>query len=179
MHNQSQKKQPEDNSFSRKTGSWMTFVAWFVFIVFLGYLFNHFIQKQNNPNQSISTAIVNGVKEVTLTRNKHGHYVASGKINGQPVIFLLDTGATDVAMSAQLAAKLQLKQGRRFKVSTANGIVNAHRTRIDSVALGEIELNNVAATILKDGPVSQVLLGMAFLKHLELVQKGNQLTIRQ
>ena len=179
INNSSQQNQPEDNSYSRKTGSWMTFVAWIVFIAFLGYLFNHFIQKQNNPNQSVSTAIVNGVKEITLTRNKHGHYVANGEINGQSVIFLLDTGATDVAMSAQLAEKLQLKQGRRFKVSTANGIVNAHRTRVDSVAMGKIELNNVAATILKDGPENQVLLGMAFLKHLEFVQKGNQLTIRQ
>ena len=179
MDNQSQDTQPKEKSYSRKTGSWMIFTAWAVFIAFLGYSFNIFIQKQNNPNQSVSTAFIDGSKQVTLTRNKHGHYVATGEINGQPVTFLLDTGATDVALSAKLAQKLQLEQGRRFKVSTANGIINAYRTRLDNVAIGGIERSNVPATILKNGPENQVLLGMAFLKHLELIQKGHQLTIRQ
>lgn len=157
----------------------MTFVAWASFIAFLGYSFNLYIQKQNNPNQSVSTAMVDGSKQITLIRNKHGHYVANGEINGQSVVFLLDTGATDVALSAKLAKRLRLKKGRPFKVSTANGIANAYRTKLDNVALGEIERNNVNASILSNGPENQVLLGMAFLKHLELTQKGNQLTIRQ
>ena len=167
------------NSFSNHIGGWMTFIAWVAFIGFLGYSFNLLIQKQNNPNQSISTAFVDGSKQITLTRNKHGHYVANGEINGHPVIFLLDTGATDVALSAKLAKKLQLEQGRPFKVSTANGIVKAYRTRLNRVAIGNIERSNVPATILNNGPDNQVLLGMAFLKHLELSQKGDQLTIRQ
>lgn len=165
--------------FTNRIGGWMTFVAWVVFIAFLGFSFNHFIQKQNNPNQSVSTTYVAGSKEVTLIRNKHGHYVANGKINGQSVVFLLDTGATDIALSARLAKKLHLKQGHPFKVSTANGIAKAHRTRIETVSLGEIQLHNVPATILSKGPDNQVLLGMAFLKHVEFVQKGNRLTIRQ
>ena len=127
------------NSFSNHIGGWMTFIAWVAFIGFLGYSFNLLIQKQNNPNQSISTAFVDGSKQITLTRNKHGHYVANGEINGHPVIFLLDTGATDVALSAKLAKKLQLEQGRPFKVSTANGIVKAYRARLNRVAIGNIE----------------------------------------
>lgn len=167
------------NSYSQRTGGWMTFAAWVAFIAILGYSFNLYIQKQNNPNQLVSTALVDGAKQITLTRNKHGHYVANGEINNHTVTFLLDTGATDVALSAQLAKRLNIEQGRRFKVSTANGIVNAHRTRLNSVTLGEISRSNVPATILSNGPDNQVLLGMAFLKHLELTQKGDQLTIRQ
>ena len=167
------------NSYSQKAGSWMTFVAWVAFIAILGYAFSIYIEKQNNPNQLVSTALVDGSKQITLTRNKHGHYVANGEINGHSVIFLLDTGATDVALSAPLAKKLNIEQGRQFKVNTANGIVNAHRSRLNSVSLGGITLSNLPATILNNGPDNQVLLGMAFLKHLELTQKGNQLTIRQ
>lgn len=167
------------NRFISRIGGWMTLIAWLAFIASLAYAFNQYLQKQNNPNQSISTSYIDGAKQVILTRNKFGHYVANGKINGYDVIFLLDTGATDVAMSEKLAKKLQLKQGHPFKVSTANGIVKAHRTRLESVSLGDIQRYNVPATILKNGPENQVLLGMAFLKHMELIQKGNQLTVRQ
>lgn len=179
MNNQSQKKRPEPDSYTKKTGGWMIFIAWIAFLAFLAYSFNHLIKNQSNPNQSVTTAYIEGSKQVTLTRNKYGHYVATGKINGQPVVFLLDTGATDVAISARLAKKLGLKQGRSFRVRTANGITTAYRTTLDSVTLGEIQLNDVPASILSNAADDQVLLGMSFLKHMGLIQQGNQLTIRQ
>ena len=157
----------------------MIFFAFVILVVFLTYLFQDILKSQLNPNRQINTVGSSDYKEISLERNKYGHYVASGEINEQPVVFMLDTGATDIAISDQLAKKLGLKKGRAFKVSTANGVSTAYRTRLDSVSLGDIELNNLQATILSNASDNQVLLGMVFLKHMELVQKGNQLTIRQ
>jgi len=105
--------------------------------------------------------------------------VASGKINGLPVTFLLDTGATDVAVSTELAARLKLPQGAVFSSRTANGTVRSIRTHLEQVQLGPIEMNNVMASILPAMREDEVLLGMSFLRQLELIQRGDRLTVRQ
>lgn len=167
------------NQSAEKTGGWMIFIAFVLLVLFLTYMFNDVLEAQLNPNQQLNTVISGNYKEVALTRNKYGHYVASGEINGETVTFLVDTGATDIALSETLAQKLNLERGRAVRVGTANGYAKAYRTRLQRVSLGDIKLENVSATILSNASDDQVLLGMAFLKHLELIQKGDQLTIRQ
>ena len=167
------------NQSAEKTGGWMIFFAFVLFISFLAYLFDDLLESQVNPNQQFNTLLSGDRKEISLTRNRYGHYVASGKINGHHVVFLVDTGATDIAMSERLAKKLSLEKGRAIKVMTANGYARAYRTRLNSVSLGKIVREDVSATILSNASDDQVLLGMAFLKHMELIQKGDQLTIRQ
>lgn len=157
----------------------MIFFAFVIFVVFLTYIFDDLLESQFNPNQHVNTVQSGTQKEITLERNKFGHYVSSGFINNTPVVFLLDTGATNVAISSGLAHRLGLKKGRAFKVSTANGISTAYRTTLDSVSLGSLQLDNVSASILSNASDDHVLLGMAFLKHMEIIQKGEQLTIRQ
>ena len=167
------------NPSAEKTGGWMIFIAFVLLVLFLTYMFNDVLEAQLNPNQQLNTVVSGDYKEVALTRNKYGHYVASGKINGETVTFLVDTGATDIALSETLAQKLNLERGRAVRVGTANGYAKAYRTRLQRVSLGDIKLENVSATILSNASDDQVLLGMAFLKHLELIQTGDQLTIRQ
>ena len=179
MDNQSQKKHNGEHPYTDKTGGWMIVLAFVVFLALLTYLFSDLLESQINPNQQVNTLHSDGYREVRLLRNKYGHYVTNGKINGKPVVFLLDTGATTVALSEELAKQLGLKKGRSLRVSTANGFTTAHSTTLEQVSIGQITLDNEPASIINNASNDQVLLGMAFLKHMELIQKGEQLIIRQ
>jgi aspartyl protease family protein len=89
----------------------------------------------------------NGRAMVVLQRDRSGHYLAQGEINGLPVHFLVDTGATDVAVSEKLARSMGLEFGPRVTVMTAAGPAAAWKTRLRSVNLGSLALDNVRATI--------------------------------
>lgn len=158
----------------------MIVAAWVLLLLLLTLFFGQVLDKRENPNALPGGSIsAQGVREVVLERNVQGHYVANGMINGFPVVFLLDTGATDVAVSEALANKLGLeKRGGAFS-HTANGVVAVWQTVLDRVTLGVIEMRNVRATILPElKPANQVLLGMSFLKHLEMIQRDATLTLR-
>ncbi|MBL3528491.1 MAG: TIGR02281 family clan AA aspartic protease [gamma proteobacterium endosymbiont of Lamellibrachia anaximandri] len=158
----------------------MIFAAWALLLGLLALFFSDQLERQANPNRDLaSVSTESGPKEITLLRNRAGHYVAPGTINGTPVIFLLDTGATNVAVSASLAERLALKRGAQSISLTANGRVKTWLTRLDQVQLGSIIRQDVRATIMPGMGGDEVLLGMSFLKHLELVQKGKTLILRQ
>ena len=169
----------QDSSYTRSATAWMTIAVWIIFFLMLFFFFSKLMSKMNNPNDSVATRYVDGHKEVVLQRNQYGHYVASGAINGQAVVFLVDTGATDVAIPEDIANKLGLKKGFAFQAQTANGLTMAYSTRLDTVSLGDISLNDIRGSILSNAGTEEILLGMAFLKHLELNQKGDQLTLTQ
>ncbi len=154
-------------------------IIWFVLILAaMAIIFGGMLDKVNNPNQQLTVSInQNGEREIVLKRNKYGHYVATGKINGQPVDFFLDTGATVVAIPEHIAKRLNLKKGRSFITQTANGNSKSYETTLDSVSLGDIVITNVPASISSGMEFDEVLLGMSFLKHLHMVQQGNTLTI--
>lgn len=157
----------------------MTAAAWLIFLAILFGAFDYLVSHQNNPNQHIATTVNGAQKEIVLQRNKYGHYVTSGTINGKAVTFLLDTGATEIAIPEALVNKIGLQKGRAFYVKTANGNAKAYRTRVERVAIGDIHRYDMSATILTNMPGNEVLLGMNFLKHLEIIQKGKTLTIKQ
>jgi len=157
----------------------MTVVAWLLFLAILFGIFDYLVDKRNNPNQNIVTTINGYQKEVVLQRNPYGHYVSNGTINNHEVVFLLDTGATDIAIPESLAEDIGLTKGRAIFIKTANGNTNAYRTHLGSVALGDIKLYDLNATILTNMTGKEILLGMNFLKHFEIIQKGRTLTIRQ
>ncbi len=161
-------------------GRWMMILAWVLLLVLLSFLFSGILDKQNNPNQNpVTQRDDRGALQVVLKRNRSGHYVASGRINGHPVQFLLDTGATDVAVSDELAEKLDLPRGQALYSQTANGMVRSWQTRLSEVGLGAITLSDVRASVLPTMAGDEVLLGMSFLKQLEWTQKGDQLTLRK
>jgi aspartyl protease family protein len=112
-------------------------------------------------------------------RNRYGHYVFDGEINHKKVTFLVDTGATTIAIPGELKQFLGLRTGRAIRVSTANGNTTAYLTRLDHLAIGGIELFDVNASIIPGMKENQVLLGMNVLKHMELIQRGDRLIIRQ
>jgi len=118
----------------------------------------------------------NGRAMVTLQRDQTGHFLAEGEINGHAVEFLVDTGATDVAISEKTARALGLEFGPQIIVMTAAGPSPAWRARLDQVSLGSLALKNVRATITP-GLGKQALLGMSFLQYFNLRQEGDRLVL--
>jgi aspartyl protease family protein len=121
---------------------------------------------------------IDGRHEITLQRNRWGHYVTSGKINGQVVTFMLDTGASDVSVPERLANELGLRRGMEQQYNTANGVITGYRTTIDRISIGDIELHNVRASINPKDTDLDILLGMSFLNQLEYTQRGDQLILK-
>lgn len=166
---------------AKTIGSWFVYATWLVALIFLTLFFNKILSDMENPNQGVQGRVSSdGMREVILQRNKYGHYVASGQINGKDVIFMLDTGATDVSIPATLAAQLGLKRGAPATYQTANGLITSYRTRIPHITLGNIVLKDIRASI-NPATTSEdtILLGMSFLKKIEFTQKGKQLILRQ
>ena len=158
----------------------MTIIAWVIFMVLIGFFFQDVLDKQYNPNQSVQTEYSqDGVREVRLTRNRQGHYVTTGAINGEPVVFMLDTGATGIAIPQGVAQRLGLRAGRPFQVKTANGTATAYMTGLESVSVGDIALRELPASISPGLGGEAILLGMSFLKEIEFTQRGDTLIMRQ
>ncbi len=168
----------EDN-FQKRLGKGMTVLGWIVVLGILTVYFSRYLDQQNNPNKALSTSQTNDYKQVQLQRNRYGHYLANGMINSTEVVFLLDTGATDITIPEKIAQKLRLKAGIKIPVQTANGQTVVYATTLDSVSIGEIELHGVNANINPYMQGEEVLLGMSFLRHLDFAQQGEQLLIRQ
>lgn len=120
------------------------------------------LQQAHNPNQ----APMQSDGMLRLLPSQDGHYRVSGQINGYPVVFVLDTGATGIALSEQLAQRIGLVGMGEVRSMTANGLVLAKRTQLQSIQIGEIRLINMPASILPNMD-DEVLLGMSFLRHFD------------
>ena len=164
---------------TKKLGMMFTAAGWILGFLLLMGVFSKILDHQNNPNQSVATLQTGEFEEIVLQRNRSGHYVFDGEINHQNVTFLVDTGATMTAIPAHMQGALGLEAGPATSVSTANGTTTAYLTSLDQLALGDIELYDVRASIISGMAVDEVLLGMNVLKHFELVQRGDQLIIRR
>lgn len=163
---------------TQSAGKWMVALAWICGFGLLVFVFSDLLEKQVNPNNSPESQRVGGQTEVRLKQNRQGHYVTTGYINGEEVVFLVDTGATDVAVPAHLATKLQLQAGREGLASTANGVVKIAESTIDTLRIGEIELHHVDANLNPGMKDDHILLGMSVLRQLEFTQRGDWLILR-
>ncbi len=164
----------------KRIGVFMITLMWILFLGLLFYFFEDVIDRKLNPNQNVSTLYISdNIREVTLQRNNQGHYVTDGQINGQQVVFMLDTGATGVAVPEHLAARLGLKRGMRIELQTANGRATGYMTNIKNIGVGEIKLGDISAVINPNDDTDIILLGMSFLKQIEFTQRGDVLILRQ
>jgi aspartyl protease family protein len=154
-------------------------LAWCAALFLATRFFGQWEARQQNPNTVVSSEQGEGFIEVKLASNTQGHFVASGQINGQPVDFMLDTGATDVSIPAEMAEQLKLEKGFGVTLSTANGRTQGYRTRIDRLQLGDIVLRDVRALVVPGLDGKQVLLGMSALNKLEFTQRGGTMLLRQ
>lgn len=115
---------------------------------------------------------------VTLKRGLDGHYRAQALINGEKVDVLVDTGATGVAISQNVADRLKLKSIDAIRTNTANGDSVGYLVRLKSVQIGGVKAENVSAMIAPtlDG---DVLLGMSFLGRMDVRLYKGEMTIKQ
>lgn len=119
--------------------------------------------------------------QVSLTADSRGHFAAAGYLNGYPMSFLVDTGATAIAIGASDAKRLGLdykQTGRSVPVGTAGGVVPAWRVTFNSVKVGSITLHQVDGLVVESG-LNMPLLGMSFLNRMEMKRDGGVMTLTQ
>lgn len=112
-----------------------------------------------------------GKGSVTLYPETNGHYFVDGLVNGAPVRFMVDTGATIIGMNSIIANRIGIdyrKQGRPGFVNTAGGTVPTYYIKLNSVTVGDITLYNVDASVVEGSSPREALLGMSFLGHLNM-----------
>lgn len=162
-----------------KIGKTFAYVFWGLFLV-LGYqFFDGQLSEQANPNQRPNSYVEGQSNVLILEQNRMGHYVVNGLVNNYPVTFLLDTGATNVAVPKSVADAIGLEYGRQISVNTANGTAKAYITRIEQLKIGELRFSGIQATIVPGMAGDELLLGMNALKQVEFSQKNGRLTLKQ
>ncbi|MEE4245979.1 MAG: retropepsin-like aspartic protease [Kangiellaceae bacterium] len=120
-------------------------------------------------------------KGLTLIRQRDNMFRVRGTINGISVNFLVDTGATMIAMNHHTANKIGIAyraEGKVIRTATASGIINAYEVMLDKVRVGDLELPNVRGAVIVGDQPSAVLLGMSFLDKYKVKQDGNRLSIQ-
>lgn len=153
-------------------------MLWLLVLVVLVSFFAWLEARQHNPNRQFESRVSGTTVEIVLEQNRAGHYVVNGQINGHEVDLFLDTGATAVVIPGDTADQLRLQRGGQVLVQTANGDAIAYLTRLDEVRIGPIVQNNVRA-LIQPSMEGEILLGMSFLRELEMVQRDRNLILRQ
>lgn len=133
------------------------------------------------PSSRISTQFeTKKAAEVTVRRDASLHYLVTGEINGHRTTFVVDTGATLVALNGEQANRLGLKwqDGPSGRVGTAGGDTRAYGLMLDKVSIGGMEVHHVDAVVIPK-QTTPVLLGMSFLRHFEMSESDNVLTLKK
>lgn len=121
-----------------------------------------------------------GGSRIVLPVSSGGHFMAQGTINGRTVRFMLDTGATSVALSVADAQRIGLdhSQGQPVRVNTANGVVQGWRVRLASVRVGDVEVRDVDAVVSQQ-PMPFVLLGNSFTSRFSMRRDADQMVLER
>jgi aspartyl protease family protein len=160
----------------QRTGFGMMLAAALGLLGLLTWFFAGQIDQRANPNRQVHSQVLGERVEVTLKSDRQGHFIATGSINGRAVDFLVDTGATLVSIPEGLADRMGLERLSPIGLQTAAGPVQGWMTRLDEVRLGDIVQRDVAAAI-NPGRHETVLLGMSFLRELEMTQRDGELRL--
>jgi aspartyl protease family protein len=152
-------------------------MIWLAALGVLAGLYALFSMLDQNGGTVISVD-AGGAAMIVLEQDRNGHYQVEGQINNQTVEFLVDTGATDVAVPESIARALGLEFGPKIRVMTAAGPSQAWMTRLSEVSIGGIRRRDVRATITS-GEFNEILLGMSFLRHYNLQQQDGKLVISE
>lgn len=115
---------------------------------------------------------------IVLTAGPGGHFVTAGSVNGRATQFLVDTGATVVAMGADEARRLGIafEKGQRTYTSTANGVVPSFRVSLTSLRIQDVEVFNVDAMVSPQ-PMPYILLGNSFLTRFQMKRENDTMTL--
>ena len=116
---------------------------------------------------------------VMVTTDERGHLVTTGQVNGVPIRFAVDTGATFVTFPASEARRLGLdyRNGQKVMMNTANGGAPVYRVKLDTVRVGDVTVNGVDAVVMEGDSLSVALLGMSFLNRVDIKREGEIMTL--
>ena len=170
---------PDSSDSSQKPPGWGMFViGWLLALAILTLIFNGFLENRQNPNR-LSVLQNQSSDELLLQANVNGHYYAEGHINGTETLFLLDTGATTVAVPQHIADRAGLQAKNAVSIDTAAGVILAHSTHIRRLQIGHFIFSDLDAVILPGDDDNTVLLGMNALGELELRQQDGELLLQK
>ncbi len=121
-----------------------------------------------------------GSGKIIMTADGQGHFYTTGNVNGTSVRFVVDTGATSIALSPSDARRIgiDLNRGQKALVGTANGQAVVTRVTLDTVRIGDISMHQVDAVVLQT-EMSAALLGMSFLNRVEMQRDGSTMTLKK
>lgn len=133
-------------------------------------------------NRQISTQFKKSEKsEVRIASARGGHHITPGRINGVPVEFMVDTGASIIAMNYREAEKLGIdyRAGKPITVNTANGVAKAYKIVLNRVSVGDIELNQVSAAVSTTESPTIILLGNSYLSNVDMLVDSGVLVLKE
>jgi len=121
-----------------------------------------------------------GGSRIVLPADSRGHFMTQGAINGRPVTFMLDTGATSIALSADDAQRIGLdySKAQRVQMNTANGVSTGYKLRLQSVRVGDVEVYDIDA-IVSPQPMPFVLLGNSFINRFSMRRDADQMVLEK
>jgi aspartyl protease family protein len=128
------------------------------------------------PGKAAQDAAPAGGRSLSIPRDARGHFQTEGRIDGQRIGFMVDTGASVIALNEKSAARFGLRPSRsdyNATVATANGTIKAARTRLAMVDIGGLIVRDVDAMVLPDEALSENLLGLSFLSKLKRFEYAN------
>lgn len=170
---------------SARTGKIMMMAAWSILLLFCFIFFKMYENKKLGLYNSKSIINQDGTTELHIPLTRGNRYEVFGKINDYNVKFLIDTGATSIAIPEKIASSANLTRGMPVRSITAGGETTAYMTNIDSLSIGtdskankNITLHDVSATINPAMVDDYILLGMGALKHLDIRQSKRTLVLR-
>jgi aspartyl protease family protein len=122
-------------------------------------------------------------RSLAIARDSRGHFLTEARINGQRIDFMIDTGASVVALNESSAARFGLYPSRNdytANVTTANGTIKGARTRLAMIDVGGLVVRDVDALVLPDEALSENLLGLSFLSRLKRFEYSHgQMVLQQ
>ena len=130
---------------------------------------------------SMNYAVPESLEEKVFADDR-GMFLQTGTINGRSVEFLVDTGATSIAMNTTQAKRLGIRyriEGKASSVSTASGFVKAYEVKLKTVSLGSIKQRNIRAMVIDGKHPGPILLGMTFLSNLKVDTQGTVMTLKK
>ena len=171
------KKQSQSKSFK----TFLKFCAfWVLALIVITLTIYRLIGNKAKPILNAQTPVImeseNG-NTITIKADPDGYFIFLGKINGIPVKFLYDTGATSIAIPEQFANYIGLSKGKKIMEQTANGQSISYSSKLKTVQVGNIIIHNVSGLVSPGLENDVVLLGMSFLKHVKIKHENNELIL--